>query len=205
MNDADSITSIEALRALYAAPSERVVKKQLTRLDAHCLRFVGLSPFVVIASGSVAHAMDASPRGGMPGFVKAIDERTLLIPDAAGNNRLDTLENIFATGQVGLLFLIPGIDETLRVNGRARLLCGEAALKFFAGEKRVPKVVVEVKVEAAYLHCPKSLMRAKLWDASAQVERSTLPTIAQMINEQTGIVVPIPTQEEAQARFAADL
>src|SRR5262245_5579297 len=115
------IDSIESLRGLYDAPTERAQKKEIRALDRHCRRFLELSPFVVLATADQAGNADASPRGGAPGFVKALDEHTLLIPDAPGNNRLDTLENILATGRIGLLFLIPGIDETLRVNGRATL------------------------------------------------------------------------------------
>ncbi|MDD5332727.1 MAG: pyridoxamine 5'-phosphate oxidase family protein [Rhodoferax sp.] len=200
-----NIDTLEKLRALYAAPKERAVRKQLSALDSHCRRFIELSPFVVVASGNVTQAMDASPRGGAPGFVKALDERTLLIPDAPGNNRLDTLENILGTGKVGLLFMIPGIDETLRVNGAARLSCDEEQLQLFAGEKHRPKLVIEVSVAEAYLHCAKALMRSGLWQASSQVKRSLLPTMGQMINSQTGIEAPAETQEEMLGRYAADL
>ena len=149
--------------------------------------------------------MDASPRGGAPGFVKAPDERTLLIPDAPGNNRLDTLENIIGSGKIGLFFMIPGIDETLRVNGAARLSSNEAHLNSFSGEKRVPKLVIEVAVAEAYLHCAKALMRSNLWKISSQVERSSLPTMGQMINSQTGVETPAETQDEMRKRYAADL
>src|ERR1700710_1480958 len=115
------IESADALRRLYSEPKERAIKKQLSRLDQHCSRFITMSPFVVIASGSTGAHMDASPRGGDPGFVKIPDHGTLLIPDASGNNRLDTLTNIIASGKIGLLFFVPGVDETLRVNGTARL------------------------------------------------------------------------------------
>lgn len=200
-----NIDSIEKLRALYPAAKERALRKQLSALDPHCQRFIQLSPFVVVASSNVAHAMDASPRGGMPGFVKVLNERTLLIPDAPGNNRLDTLENIIGTGKVGLLFMIPGIDETLRVNGAARLSCFEEQFQLFAGEKHRPKLVIEVLVAEAYLHCAKALMRSGLWQASSQVKRSLLPTMGQMINSQTGVEAPAETQEEMLARYAADL
>lgn len=200
-----NIDTLERLRALYPAPKERAIRKQLSSLDPHCRRFIELSPFVVIASGNVTQAMDASPRGGVPGFVKALDERTLLIPDAPGNNRLDTLENIIGTGKVGLLFMIPGIDETLRVNGAARLSCDEEQLQLFTGEKHRPKLVIEVAVAEAYLHCAKALMRSGLWQQSSQVPRSLLPTMGQMINNQTGIEAPAETQEEMLARYAADL
>ncbi len=199
------VDTLDQLRALYAAPKERTLKKQLAALDPHCRRFIELSPFAVVASANAAGTLDASPRGGAPGFVKAVDERTLLIPDAPGNNRLDTLENIIATGKVGLIFMIPGVDETLRVNGDARLSCAPAQLARFAADKRQPKLVIEVTVVEAYLHCAKALMRSALWQASAQVDRSVLPTIGQMINDQTGSAAPAETREQMLARYAADL
>ena len=116
-----NITSLEALRALYDPVRERSALKELPQLDVHATRFIGLSPLVVLSSAGANGTLDASPRGGEPGFVKVLDPQTLLIPDAPGNNRLDTLENIVQTGQIGLLFLVPGMDETLRVNGRAML------------------------------------------------------------------------------------
>jgi PPOX class probable FMN-dependent enzyme len=199
------IENKEALRALYAPAKERAIRKQIGHLDKHCLRFIALSPFVVLASGSGENRYDASPRGGEPGFIKAPDSATLLIPDAPGNNRLDTLENILGTGRLGLLFLIPGVDETLRVNGRARLSDEAALLAIFSGEKRAPKLVIEVKVEDVYLHCAKALMRSKLWDAASKVDRAVLPTIGQMINDQTGIEAPAETQEQMVERYKPDL
>lgn len=200
-----NIETIEQLRALYPAPKERVLKKQLCVLDVHCQRFIRLSPFIVIASAGVNHATDASPRGGSPGFVKIVDERTLLVPDARGNNRLDTFENVLETGRLGLLFLIPGVDETLRVNGSARLSCSEELIGHCADGKGRPQLVMEVKVEEAYLHCPKALMRANLWHPSAQIDRSLLPTVIEMINDQTGLVLPVKTHEETRASFAGEL
>jgi PPOX class probable FMN-dependent enzyme len=200
-----NITSIDALRALYATPRERAVKKQLSSLDRHCRRFIELSPFLVLATAGATGPMDASPRGGVPGFIKVRDERTLLVPDAPGNNRLDSLENILATGRVGLLFLIPGIDETLRVNGSAVLSRAADDLALYSDERRVPKVVVRVTVQEAYLHCAKALMRSRLWSPESHVDRSSLPTLGQMINDQTGIQVPAETQEEMVKRYGPDL
>ena len=203
--DPRMIESKETLRALYPRAKERAVRKQIDHLDRHCLRFISLSPFVVLASGNRDGQFDASPRGGEPGFVKAPDRGTLLVPDAPGNNRLDTLENILSTGSVGLLFLIPGVDETLRVNGKARLRDDTAALQAFAGEKRTPKLAIEVGVEHAYLHCAKAFMRSRLWHAEARVERAVLPTIGQMISEQTGLPSPAETQAQMLERYKADL
>lgn len=199
------IDTVSALRRLYAAPKQRAVMKQLSQLDSHCLRFIGLSPFVVIASGGAAGAMDASPRGGEPGFVKARDPRTLLVPDAPGNNRLDTLENIIETGRIGMLFMLPGIDETLRVNGAARLSNDAELLRLVAHDRRPAKLVIEVSVQEAYLHCAKALMRSHLWAADRQVGRQALPTMGQIIKDQTGSEAPAETQEEMLARYAADL
>ena len=194
-----------ALRALYPPATARAVNKQLDRLDRHCIRYIGLSPFVVLASVDADGRPDASPRGGDPGFVRVVDATTLLIPDAPGNNRLDTLTNLVATGRVGLLFLIPGVDETLRVNGRARLTDDMATLRRFAGEKRTPRVAIEVAVEEAYLHCAKALMRSRLWSDESRVARSVLPTMGQMIHDQTGAIEPLESQEQMLARYAADL
>jgi len=199
------IDTKNSLRALYPVAKERSVKKQLAHLDKHCLRFIELSPFVVLASGGTEGHLDASPRGGAPGFVKAPDSHTLLIPDAPGNNRLDTLENIIGTGRLGLLFLIPGVDETLRINGKARLTDEISMLERFKDEKRAPKLLIEVKVEDAYLHCAKALMRSRLWSPESRVERTVLPTMGQMLNDQTGIQTPAETQEQMAERYKADL
>ncbi len=199
------IDSLEQLRTLYPTAKERAVKKQLPALDIHCRRYIELSPFVVLASSSTAGSMDASPRGGAPGFVKVRDDKTLLIPDAPGNNRLDTLENIVGTGKLGLFFMVPGVDETLRVNGTARLSTEASLLGLFSAEKRQPRLLIEVSVSEAYLHCAKALMRSKLWDPASLVERSVLPTMGQMIHSQIGIDAPAESQEEMRARYAADL
>jgi len=199
------INTLEQLRAIYPAPKERAVKKQLSFLDGHCQKFIQLSPFVVVASCNSEQSMDASPRGGAPGFIKALNEKTLLIPDAPGNNRLDTLENIMESGTIGLIFIIPGIDETLRINGTAHLSCAEEHIQYFANEKRRPKLVIEVMVVEAYLHCAKALMRSALWEPASSVNRLLLPTMGQMINSQTGIEAKNETQEEMVARYAVDL
>lgn len=200
-----TLSSLQALRAVYPAPKERALRKELDRLDPHCRRFIELSPFVVLASTGANGALDASPRGGAPGFVKAPDEHTLLIPDAPGNHRLDTLENIVATGRLGLLFMIPGVDETLRVNGKAVLSTDPSLIDQAADERRRPVAVIQVQVEQAYLHCAKAFMRSRLWSPQAQVERSVLPTMGRMISEQTGLAGADETQEQMLARYQADL
>lgn len=199
------INTLAELRSLYAAPKERAVLKQLSQLDEHCIRFIELSPFVMLASSGAQGALDNSPRGGENGFVRVLDQQTLLLPDASGNNRLDTLENILATGQLGLLFLIPGVDETLRVNGAAALTTDPARLALFATDKRPPKLAIEIKVRDAYLHCAKAMMRSALWNPSRQLSRDRLPTMGQMIGDQTGVAAPPETQAEMIARYRTEL
>lgn len=200
-----NIQSIHELRTLYAQPQDRARLKEIPSLDRHCRNFIALSPFVVMSTSDAEHNLDASPRGGTPGFVKVSEAGELLLPDATGNNRLDSLQNIVATGKVGLLFLIPGFDETLRINGRAVLSNDEADVRWFANEARTPKVVIRVCVQAAYLHCAKAFLRSKLWSDASRVERTVLPTAGQMISDQTGLVVAPETREEMERRYAPDL
>lgn len=199
------ITTLAELRQLYNNPQPRAVLKQIDALDGHCRRFIALSPFVLVSTGSADHQLDASPRGGDPGFVKITEDGQLLIPDAPGNNRLDTLENIVDTGGIGLLFLIPGFDETLRVNGRAVLSTDAADIAACTTERRAPKLVIRVQVQAAYLHCAKALLRSRLWKPDAQQPRELLPTAGQMIADQTGLNVAPETREEMERRYAPDL
>ncbi len=199
--DPANITSQAQLRALYGPAGERSVAKEIAILDHHCQRYIALSPFVVLASSNAAGHHDATPRGGDAGFVKVLDPHTLLIPDASGNNRLDTLSNIVDTGRVGLLFMLPGVDETLRVNGRAVLSFAEAHLQRFAADKKPPKLVIAVTVEAAYLHCAKAFMRSRLWDAATQVKREILPSMGEMMRDQTGLDIPAETQAQMLERY----
>jgi PPOX class probable FMN-dependent enzyme len=197
------IDSVDQLRALYQGPKERALKKELPSLDIHCRQYIALSPFVVVASGDAAGQLDASPRGGLPGFVKVLDERTVLIPDSPGNNRLDTLENILGANEVGLLFLIPGVDETLRINGVASLHTDEEYLDLCTSETRRPKLVIKVAVRQAYLHCAKAFMRSRLWDQASQIDRHLMPTMNEMIGSQTGI--HSESQEETLKRYLTEL
>ncbi len=200
----DPIDSPSDLRRLYAPAKARSVAKQINHLDGHCKRFIALSPFVVLASANAEGDPDSSPRGGTPGFVHVVDEHTLLIPDAPGNNRLDSLSNLAETGKIGLLFMIPGVDETLRVNGRVRLVQDAVSLAPFAADARV-RLVIEVTVVDAYLHCAKAFMRSKLWQPQTWVDRSSLPTMGEMLNDQTGGQSPVESQEQMAARYAEDL
>ena len=200
-----NVQSLDELRQLYAQPQPRAVKKQIPLLDRHCRDFIALSPFLVMSTADERYELDASPRGGDPGFVKVTPDGAVLIPDAPGNNRLDSLQNILATRKVGLLFLIPGFDETLRVNGDAVLSTAREDIAACTSERRTPKVVIRVAVTAAYLHCAKALLRSKLWSEASKVDRSTLPTAGEMISEQTGIHVAPESREDMERRYAPDL
>ena len=200
-----NIDSLDSLRQLFPEPKERAVKKEIPQLDVHCRKFISLSPFLILATSDTAHNMDASPRGGEPGFVKVNDSGALLIPDSPGNNRLDSFANIVSTAKVGLLFMVPGIDETLRVNGSAILSTSAADIAACTTEKRAPKLVVVVSVEAAYLHCAKAFLRSKLWAPGARVDGSAIPTGGEMISEQTGIYVAPETREATAKRYEPDL
>ena len=204
-----NLTTRHELRQLYGAASERASLKELPSLDRHAQQFIALSPFVVLASANATGQMDASPRGGDAGFVKVIDTQTLLIPDAPGNNRLDTLENILDTGQLGLLFMLPGFDETLRVNGQAVLSTEPSALQQCADARRTPVLVIRVRVQAVYLHCAKAFMRAQLWNPSRHAQRHLMPSMGEMLRDQIqaiqGQAVGAETQEEMMARYRQSL
>ena len=203
-----TITSPDQLRALYDPVRERSAAKELSQLDAHATRFIGLSPFVVVATGGV-DGMDASPRGGEPGFVKVLDAHTLLIPDSPGNNRLDTLQNIIHTPNVGLLFMVHGVDETLRVNGTAVLSVDAADLERCKDTRRVHKLAIRVTVQASYLHCAKALMRSELWNPAHHQPRTCMPSMGEMLRDQVADKVTpgtvFETQEQMLERYRQTL
>jgi PPOX class probable FMN-dependent enzyme len=159
----DVIETAEDLAALYGPPEDVVVSKIIDRLDRHCRDFIARAPFVLVGSVSTSGRCDVSPKGGAPGFVHVLDEHRLAIPDAPGNRLIDSLRNVRETGRVGLLFLIPGLEETLRVNGRAWLTRDPEIIERFGGEKKPPRVATGVEVEEAFLHCAKAFKRSGLW------------------------------------------
>jgi uncharacterized protein len=179
-DDTSFITDENALRALHHAPMSRATDKVLHTLDVHCRRVIALSPFCVIATQGPKGA-DVSPRGDPPGFVRVLDERTLLLPDRVGNNRLDGYSNLLVNPCIGMLFLVPGMNETLRVNGTARITDDARLLQLSAVNGRPPKVGLIVAIEEAFLHCGKALVRSKLWDATQQIDRAILPSYAEML------------------------
>jgi len=181
----DVVSDEAGLRGLYKPPMELAVLKQLDRLDAHCRNFLAHSPFAVIGSTRPGRGTDVSPRGDAPGFARVLDDHTIVIPDRPGNNRLDTLSNIVTDAEVGLLFFIPGIDETLRVNGTARLSRDPEFLAAAAAQGREPRLVIVVTVREAFLHCGKALKRSRLWHEDYRVDKKSFPSLGRMIVEQT--------------------
>lgn len=173
----------EALRESYPPTIERAKLKVLRELDTHCRRFIALSPFVCLGTFSDAGA-DVSPRGDQPGFVHVLDAKTLAIPDWPGNNRLDSLGNIISNPRVGLLFLIPGVDETLRVNGTAEIRTDADLLGSWEANNKRPRSALVVEVEEAFLHCGKALIRSRLWRDDYRIDRSELPPYGHMLKDQ---------------------
>ncbi|MBB3891196.1 hypothetical protein GGQ61_001913 [Phenylobacterium haematophilum] len=183
---------------LYKQPGKLVLDKVLDHVEKHGRAFIGLSPFCVVSSSGPDGAVDVSPRGGEPGFVHVSEDgRTLYLPDRPGNNRLDTIRNLLSgPGRIGLMFMIPGFDDVLRVNGRASATADPDLLAKFVEFGKTPRLVLMVAVEEAFLHCPKAIMRARLWEAQAQVERTALPSGAEMIFDQLNMgKVPVPDEQ----------
>ena len=200
-----TITNEDELRALYGWPTGRAKAKVLDRLEKHASNFIQHSPFFVLSSYGHDGRADTSPRGGKPGFVAILDEHTLLVPDAKGNNRVDSLINIVETGRVGCLFLIPGIEETLRINGRATITTDVECLRQFPEERHPPKTCIKITVDEVFLHCAKALMRSELWKETYRVERPGFPTMGVMLSEQLGSDKPVESQEDMIKRYSGDL
>jgi len=174
------IETVEALEALYGQPGEASIVKEVDRLVPQYRAFIEASPFVALAT-SGTEGLDCSPRGDGPGFVRIQDEKTLLLPDRRGNNRVDSLRNIILDSRVALLFLVPGSGTTLRVNGRARLSIDPALLDSFAVEEKAPRSVAMITVDAVYFQCSRAILRSDLWNAERHVDPKALPSAGQML------------------------
>jgi PPOX class probable FMN-dependent enzyme len=196
----DTIDDLAQLRALFGPVSPLAEFKVQSRLDEHLRRFIGLSPFLVLATSDGEGHVDASPRGDGPGFVQVLDDATLLVPDRPGNNRADSYQNIVLHPGVGLIFFVPGIDETVRVNGRATIVTSTGLLEPTAVRGKVPRAGLRVTVEEAFFHCGKALKRSALWDSERRLERSAFPSLGRIIAEQTRRIEPA----EAEAKIARD-
>ena len=185
-----------AVREVIGTPMELAKKKAIPKLDKYCRELIERSPFLTIGTANVNGKADVSPRGDAPGFVLILDDNTIFIPERPGNNRADTLTNITENPNVGLLFLVPGYDETLRVNGRASVVKDETLLEQCAVRDRVPKLGIMVAVEEAYLHCAKAFRRSKLWDPESRQDRKEMPSLGKIILEQTAEANKQPGEDE---------
>ena len=193
------------LSKLYPPPTPRVIAKARPQLDAHAIKFIGMSPFCVFATSGKDGSVDASPRGGHPGFVHVTGPNALLMPDRSGNNRIDSFINIVAgSGLLQLIFFVPGIDETLRVGGRGALSADPDLLAAMEEFGKPPRAVMQVTVTEAYFHCGKALMRANLWSKEAQVPRAAMPSVAEIIHDQTGLGEPVK-QDAIEALYRSQL
>jgi PPOX class probable FMN-dependent enzyme len=183
------IEDISEIREIYGHPMERTVKKQLPRLEKHSRAFIAMSPFLVMATCDAEGRCDASPKGDAPGFVTVLDDETLLIPDRLGNNRVDSIGNILQHPRVGLIFLVPGLRETLRVNGRAQITTDPELLAPTAFNEKTPRSGILVTADEVYFHCGKAMICSDLWNPEKHVARDAFPSLGIVIAEQIGQLV----------------
>jgi uncharacterized protein len=193
------------LASIYPQPTPRVIAKARPEIDAHAAKFISMSPFCVLATSGGDSSVDASPRGGNPGFIHVAGPNELRMPDRRGNNRIDSLKNIVAgSGFVQLIFFVPGIDETLRVGGKGRLSTDAELLASMIEFGKPPRAVLCIDVQEAYFHCGRALMRSRLWASDSRVERSAFPSISEVIHDQTKLGEPEP-QAAVEARNKTQL
>ena len=195
--DEHLVTTIDQLETLYSdAPYGPALFKETDRITAQYRKLIEAAPFVVLAT-SGPDGLDCSPRGDPPGFVRVVDETTLVIPDRRGNNRIDSLRNLVRDPRISLLFLIPGVGETMRINGRAKISTDPKLTESFVVNGKVPKCVLVVTVEKAYFQCTKAIIRSKLWDPASSVDRKTLPTPGSILAEITNGKMGGPDHDKA--------
>ena len=200
---ATEIKSEAGLREVYRQPAQRSLDKEVDHLDVHCRDFIAHAPFAVLASADADGRVEVSPKGGPPGFVAVLDDHHLAVPDMSGNNRLDTMRNIVSGGAVALLFMVPGVDETLRVNGDAAISVDPDVLdRCPIGELR-PNVAVVVTVRTAFIHCAKALRRGGIWDTDRWPDTAGMATPACMLSDHIGIGDPELSQAALDASYAA--
>lgn len=178
------VTTIEELRQIYGEPKETTLKKILSALDKHCINFIAHSPYIILSTSNKNRHADASPKGDKSGFVQVVDRSTLLIPERVGNNIADSLINILENPEIGILFLIPGIRETLRVNGTCEIVSDTDILSAFSVKGKLPRSVIKVSVREAYLHCGKSIIRSDLWGDTHKITQKNFPTLGTMLGDQ---------------------
>ena len=202
----NDISSVEELREIYGEPRVTAANKVVHRIDEHVAAFIAKSPFLLMATVSADGRMDVSPKGDVPGFVHVQDGQTLLYPDRPGNNRIDGLQNIVETARIGLIFLVPGVRETLRINGAARISVDPQLLGRFAVDHKLPRSVTVIDVEEAFFHCARALIRSSLWDPARHIDRSELPSMGTILAAHTGgLVDQCEYDAELPKRIVTDL
>ncbi|TCP28860.1 hypothetical protein EV207_11596 [Scopulibacillus darangshiensis] len=179
----ETVETEEELRSIIGYPSDLVKNKVITYLDHHCSDFISQSPFLLISTADHSGCCDVSPRGDLPGFVLILDDKRLIIPERPGNKRMDSMRNILFNPNVGLLFLIPGLGETLRINGKAALVKDEELLEQMAVKGRKPRLGIGVEVEECFIHCAKAFRRSGLWKPNSWASKETLPSAAKILSE----------------------
>jgi PPOX class probable FMN-dependent enzyme len=202
----NEITTTDELRTIYRKPASPALDKQHDAINEHDRAYIAHSPFVIVSTSDSSGGCDVSPKGGPPGFVAVLDDGTVVIPDLSGNNRLDSMQNVLDNSGIALLFLVPGIDETLRVNGRARLSTDPDVLQAAAVGDVVPKVAIAVDVEEAFIHCAKALRRGSVWQHEAWPDTGDMPTVACMLRDQVAPTVDVEVIAAAlESSYAATL
>ena len=197
--------SPDPVLASYRPPSQLVLDKEIDHLDVHCRAFIGLAPFLTLSTADADGWPEISPRGGDPGFVKVLDDHRLALPDRQGNNRLDSLRKVAVNPRVALLFLVPGVEETLKVFGTTSLVEADALGVDLVEFGRAPKSVVVLTVQRAYFHCGKAVMRSGLWDPERQVDRSTMTPFGQVLKDHCRLDTPHPDDATIRADLAREL
>lgn len=189
----------DELRAVYGSPAGRAAEKAIPKLDKHCRHFISLSPFLILSTAGGDGTADVSPKGDPAGFVHVIDDSTIAIPDRPGNRRIDSLVNIIENPDVGVIFLIPGVRETLRVNGKAEISTDPALLAKMEVQGKPPITAIVIYVEQTFLHCAKSIIRSRIWDEDMKIDRKTLPSLSRMIADQLNQEIDEAASEKALA------
>lgn len=189
------IATRDRLRELNKLPSHRVSNKAIDHIDDICRRFIAASPFVMVASLGADGRLDVSPKGDPPGFVAVLDNKTLVIPDRLGNNRLDTFENLLSHPEIGLFFIIPGHGDTLRVSGKGQIVRDSALQNSLAVNGKAPNLVLVVHVEEAFIHCPKCTVRSRLWTRDQWPDRSDVATLAETMVAHGALTETVPEMQ----------
>jgi uncharacterized protein len=191
----DVVSSLDELRALVGMPGEGAIRKDIARIDEHARGFIERSPFALMGTCGASGRCDVTPRGDRPGFALVLDERTLVIPERPGNRRFDSLGNIIENPHVGLLFLVPGWEDTLRVNGSARIIRDAGVLQRCAVDGKTPLYATAVHVEECYIHCPKAFRRSEIWQTESWPDRTSFPSVAQIAKDQLCLLESVENLE----------